>query len=130
MKWFGLCTLCETEVFDVEQRYGSRMPEPYNRLPMRIGKPHENAVRATLQLSNDTECDLTFCRDCLDGIESKAPAVWAKCMEAMIFENSHRKELGADTDPELVARANQQIAELCDVRIISFLRVEPWQSLA
>jgi hypothetical protein len=73
MKKLGHCTLCEKQVFEMP---GERGP---------IGAPFEEARRVTLALIDGTQCDLTFCGECMV-IPEHMPAIHRAMLEAWAAE--------------------------------------------
>lgn len=79
MKQPGLCTLCDKPVFEISLKYPDG--HPLERQIRQVGNPLDDAVRATLILTNGNRMDLTFCSDCHATPES-LPAIWRKVLRA------------------------------------------------
>lgn len=81
-KLTGCCTKCDVEVFDVVAR------DPKTRIPVQLGAPLENAVRATFILLDGSRMDLTFCESCSAGLEpSEFPWLWKRVLVSWIAES-------------------------------------------
>lgn len=82
-KLTGCCSKCDAEVFEITERF------PETRAPKRVGKPFENAVRATFVLMNGSKMDLTFCAACMDELTpADYGALWQRVMVSWAHEKS------------------------------------------
>lgn len=124
MKWYGLCSLCDVEVFEIEQYHTKG---DLTGMPCRPGKPKKNAWRTTYRLSDGTTCDLTLCAEHAQSVDFAQ--LWRRCIEAFRFENSHRKELGVDDSPKLIKRADALINQYEAMEITDIVETRPWRSV-
>ena len=66
----GACTKCSEDVFDVLTD---------TPLPRRLGRPHDDAIRATFVLASGSQMDLTFCQNCMDTLTTQDyPWIWRR----------------------------------------------------
>lgn len=82
----GLCSLCGTECFEIKLRYDDKFRHLNGRV-RQVGKPHDNAWKVTLLLTNGARMDLTVCSECLATVEQRVPELWNNVLE------SYREEL-------------------------------------
>lgn len=81
----GCCTMCDAEVFECMARYQEGEARPGEM--KRIGKPKDDAVRATFLLESGEVMDLTFCRDCYEGLdEVDYMEIWNKVLRSWVGE--------------------------------------------
>jgi hypothetical protein len=106
-KLLGCCTKCDAEVFDVAARDEAR-------IPIRLGAPHEDAMRANFLLLSGSRMDLTFCKHCIDGVTADDYRhIWSRVVEAW-----HNSTPGHDWTH------TQK-----DNMILALLHVKPWKEV-
>lgn len=123
MKKPGCCTLCEKEVFEVKQRFTEA---PLERWPRFVGRPAEEAMRLTFTLSDGSEADITFCRECAKTAHDRFDEIWRICTDAAWFENENRAAFGARDDKATRDRGAFDIAWHENMSIAALKRSEPW----
>ena len=75
-KYPGLCTRCETPVYEIIERWP--LDHPLARSPRRIGPVTRDAWKVSLVLSDESRADLTFCTECAAALtEADFPELWA-----------------------------------------------------
>jgi hypothetical protein len=109
----GCCSLCDTECFDVLQRWDQG--EKLAGEPKRLGKACNGATRITFRLIDGTLGDFTFCSDCASSLHAGNYAkLWAKNLAAYMrqqngdpskflkqFDNGILSEVGRQSWEEL-----------------------------
>ncbi len=120
-KTVGSCTVCDEPVFEILTVYPN--DHPLAGEPRSVGRPLDNALRATLVLTDGSTIDLTHCEDC----ELDLPHIWQKCLATFTYEDRTRVERGAQPMTE-VQRQNHrdQLVRLAAEIPLGLLYTRKW----
>ncbi len=125
IKKAGCCSFCNKAVFDILTQYPST--SPFAGLPIRIGRPHDDAWRAAILLTDGTTADFTFCAECLPEVEERLPELWRKSIASFVFENENRVALGGrPVNAEHHDKIREMVAGFTDNVPLGILHVFPW----
>lgn len=81
-KKLGCCSKCDKEVFEILKR------DSDTRLPIKVGAPLDNAVRANFQLIDGSSMDLTLCDECANSLTAQDHAfLWQRAMLSWVDES-------------------------------------------
>lgn len=120
----GHCTLCDVQVFEI-------IAKSTDGVPLRIGKPFDNAWIVTFVLSDGPRMDLTFCEQCLEDLNPGIyPAIWRKVMESWEREQDDEFRKSLRTEP-LSERGRDEskkwLSGMGRTPILGILFKETWQ---
>jgi len=123
MKKIGCCTLCEKEVFNIQQRFTE---PPLERWPRFVGAPTDDAMRLEFELLDGSTANMTFCRECAKTAPKQLKKIWAACLEAARFENDNRTALGALDDEAARERGAIEIKRQAKMSIVKMIHAKSW----
>lgn len=88
-KKVGCCTLCDTPVFEIVQRFDPPLSEP-----KAIGPPTDRAYKVSFVLMDGSIMYLTFCDLCTP---TKFPEIWGKVLRSWgrELDDDYRELVGA-----------------------------------
>ncbi|KKM73967.1 hypothetical protein LCGC14_1405090 [marine sediment metagenome] len=112
----GCCTLCDEPVFEIAPSTGA------------VGQPLDNAVRATLILTDGSTVSLTFCDQC--ETETKLTEIWSKCVETMAFQCNHLAEIkGRKVSDQEIEVAQQEVIRLMGMVPLGVVGAIAWSEV-
>lgn len=129
-KLIGCCSVCDKEVFKILEVYPQE--HPYAGEPRRAGRPLEDAVRATILLTDGKKLDITLCEACYEVSELHISLIWKRLLYSWAQEVTP-ENLQALGKPQLNKRQREQVdkwlVEMQSQAILGIVYAERWTEI-
>ena len=129
-KLLGHCSICDVQVAEITHQYPQS--HPYAGDPMRLGKFYDNALRATLVLTNGSMMDVTICSDCESSLETSTLQIWDRVVAGWKLEISDKHRVLLNLKPYTESQkedVNLWFVTACGEPPVGVLCVRPWKDV-
>lgn len=129
-KLLGHCSICDAQVAEFTHQYPQS--HPYAGEPTRLGEFHDDALRATLVLTNGSMMDVTICTECEPLLETSILKIWDQVVAGWKLEISDEHRVLINLKPYTESQredVNLWFKTACGEPPMGVLCVRPWKDI-